>query len=244
MAVKFEVFIDDEYWLGLKDPESSYKMIIEKSFSAGNSSGRISFKLPYPYKLGNLGSDDSHIGLTCRPLELYPERVRNLVIDSGKQYIEIGAGLGGFIPFHVVPNLDKILHRPIVIDLADYGLLEEFLNHAKEFDFDGDEGQYQSLVKSCLSACEIIRDSSKVRLINEPLDVALRNHLELIGSGDIVVDNCGPSHYPLSIKRRIEMLYPGSSKSIILQTEERLRDRVLQMERQLLKPDGQLFREY
>ena len=61
----------------------------------------------------------------------YPASVRKIItnlahnLDKNLQYIEVGAGLGELIPKLIGAQIDK---KPIVIDPAPYGIMQEMLN--------------------------------------------------------------------------------------------------------------------
>jgi len=101
------------------------------------------------------------------------------------QYLEIGAGLGEFIPKLVQFNIDK---KPIVIDPAPYPIMEEMLRHIQPYIT---AQVHQERCAALLGRAAIIQDSSKVILINTTLGEALKNHPELKGIGDIIIDNYG-----------------------------------------------------
>ena len=110
--------------------------------------------------------------------------------------IEIGAGLGEFIPYIIRTGIKT---RPTVIDPANYELMLTMLLYG------ADEAQTRNLPEKLVARlrtyserCALIIDRTKVNLINKTLIEAVRDHSELIYSGDVVVDHYGPSHYPES----------------------------------------------
>jgi len=105
---------------------------------------------------------------------------------EGKQVIECGAGLGSFIPELV--KYRSLIKTPIIIDPANYELMAEMLEYLKPHLKDP---MMIWRVEELVSRCSSILDSSKVRLINSTLDQAIREHPEIIGTADIVVDNYG-----------------------------------------------------
>lgn len=131
----------------------------------------------------------------------------------GYQCIEIGAGLGEFIPKLVEKGVSV---KPIVIDPANYSLLLEMLQHIEPAIRETHYTQLQELERRA----QVINDSFYVRLINTTLGEAIRKHPDLKEIADIVVEHLGPSRWS--------------------STEKRPQD-ILQLEKSLLKEEGVLL---
>ncbi|MDP3990553.1 MAG: hypothetical protein Q8Q01_05105 [archaeon] len=117
----------------------------------------------------------------------YPKAVSNLFVnpDQTLQYIEIGAGLGEFIPKLVDAQVKK---RPIIIDPAPYETMQEMLEYIlPEIEIEAHYERCLELVKRA----KLMQDSKKVNLINLTLKDALDQHPEIREVGDILVDNYG-----------------------------------------------------
>ena len=137
-----------------------------------------------------------HIFITTRGLEsrngsqTYHQTIADLVRTPNPawQYVEVGAGLG-----ECVPSLcqSALTYRPIVIDPAPYMIMMELFHAARKYVSDDD----RSLLEEITRRCGVILDPSKVELINEPLDQAVKEHPELLGSADVVIDNYGATQW-------------------------------------------------
>jgi hypothetical protein len=116
-------------------------------------------------------------------------------LSTDMQYLEVGAGLGAFIPYIVRHFGDRLKHKPIVIDPVDYGfviaLLEEGIAR-------GLSPRHAAIAQENIARARIITDPHKVRLYNCTLEYAVRHHPELQGCADLVVELCGPSTYSLA----------------------------------------------
>src|SRR3990167_921555 len=121
----------------------------------------------------------------------YPASVRKIItnlahnLDQNLQYIEVGAGLGEFVPKLIGAQIDK---KPIVIDPAPYGIMQEMLNQVLP------HITIQKHHDRCLKLierAELMQDQNKVNLINLTLKDALDQHPEIKGVGDVLVDNYG-----------------------------------------------------
>jgi hypothetical protein len=120
----------------------------------------------------------------------YTKEISDLAVEESQQVVEVGAGLGEFIPSVAIryPHIPK----PILIDPADYEAIREILLYSKKTHqgiFNrGNKFDIGSIINSWLDRIEIILDPNKVRLINTTLDEALRTDPLLRGSADILVD--------------------------------------------------------
>jgi len=131
--------------------------------------------------------EEGKMSITSRDLKGYEE----MEINPDLQYLEVGPGLGEFIPYVVSKMKGK--NKPIAIDLADYSLMRDILEYAREY-FSAPENEDSSIVERLdvlLGRVETITDPELVTFINEPLHEALDSHPELYGCADVVVDNFG-----------------------------------------------------
>jgi hypothetical protein len=133
--------------------------------------------------------------ITHRSFSEYQELYKipeGFVPEPDKQYLEVGAGLGEFVPKIVRELDDRLSNRPVVIDPVDYGLLIEMLYIATE---EGMDEENDLVGRELTGRARIITDSEKVKLYNLTLEEAVRNHPELTGCADLVVDCAGASSY-------------------------------------------------
>ena len=145
-------------------------------------------------------------------------------MDPNFQYLEVGAGLGGFIPFLVNESSQRPVSKPIVIDPANYLLMSQMLEYAKGLDLDAEINEY---LDKLMGRAQTILDPQKVHLVNMKLGEALESKPELRGVADVVIDLYGPANYPwteISGQQGID--------------NEGLAKRVIEMEKELLKPNG------
>ena len=159
-----------------------------------------------------------------RDVKQYFDYFENLkIINPRLQYLEVGAGLGGFIPFLAIEWGQRLVSKPIVIDPADYRLMAHMLRYAKELRLGTDiDKRLDELIKRA----EIILDPGKVCLVNMKLGEALISTPELQGVSDVVIDLLGPVNYPWT-----EISGPKSD-------DRDIENRVLEMEKMLLKSNG------
>lgn len=115
------------------------------------------------------------------------------------QYADVGAGLGGFIPY-LVEDLG-VNTKPIVIDPCDYSQMKEMLEVARELVKKTD---LQYIVNLLLHRSEIYLDASRVVLIQEPVQEAVRNHPEIRGVADVVLDHWATGRYSRQDMREVD----------------------------------------
>lgn len=159
-----------------------------------------------------------------RDLKQYFDYFSDLKIINPKfKYLEIGAGLGGFIPFLALEWSQRLESKPIVIDPADYRLMAHMLRYAKELRLGAD---IDKRLDELIQRAEIILDPEKVYLVNMALGEAIRSMPELQSVADVVIDLLGPVNYP----------WTEISASTAYQAD--IENIVLKMEKTLLKPHG------
>lgn len=167
---------------------SRYQLIIDTEVKKGFWQALFRWELP---------DEKFPVFITARDFKNYDEDVQKIPLDSTKQYVEIGAGLGGFIPHLVSAFNNNLTNLPIVIDPANYNLMKKMLN----------EGIYQAKkrgynenmthrLETLIGRCKIFTDNSKVNLINTSLKRALSTYPKLKGIADFVIENRGSHYYP------------------------------------------------
>ena len=82
----------------------------------------------------NSDSANSNLFITGRGIEDYDPDIVRHVLNPNYQYIEVGAGLGEFTPRLVEIFGNKINNRPVVIDPANYDVLNGLLDFALTLD--------------------------------------------------------------------------------------------------------------
>lgn len=159
----------------------------------------------------NLESKTKYGGYQQPLVEISKKPKKNL------QYIEIGAGLGEFVP--KITKENNLNYKPMIIDPANYNLLGDMLIYFQnKFQCNKHEEELSELIERC----DIISDSSKVILFNKTLSQTLKYHQNLSEKGDIVIDNYGPS------------FWEGMEKNLNLNQVDKL-------ELKLVRPNGSLY---
>ncbi len=187
--------------LRIKAESEGYSLIIIDSEPMNWIS--ITFDLPL--------SNNMEVMVTGRDIKDYNSSIREISLDPSKVYVEIGAGIGEFIPLVVQQNP---IQRPVVIDPVNYALMLEMLQCAEEFSVREDTRQR---LQTYQERCKTILNQEKVCLINCRLEDALTKHPELKRTADVVID-----HYAAAYHSNDE-------------------DAVLSLEIKLLKPSGKIY---
>lgn len=196
----------------LEHKSSGYSLNLDLSYDDGDS-----FRLIDPREVSPLNccfrvnsqENESRLIITGRNLEEYNKYLRNLKINPLLQYVEIGSGLGEFIP-SIVKRYDGSLgHKPIIVDPAKYSIMEEMLKYAIDSGFC--EGLNDKFSK-WIERCETILDINKIILINSKLEKALVKHPWLNQVADVVIDHRGALAYPAI----------GESEENVLNLEKKL----------------------
>lgn len=167
------------------------------------------------------------VSVTCRNKKEYPKEIRELEINPVFQYIEVGAGLAEFIPSIISEWNGKLLHMPIIIDPADYQLMQDMLLHAKDIYVDKPVKERLEVI---LERASIILDPTKVRLVNTTLGQALLRYSWLEEIANVVIDFNGANMY-------FEPYDRCSTGVANMELESRMKN----LERWLLKPRGVLL---
>ena len=159
-----------------------FDLLIESWYTSNKSVKVIDFESTYSLRIsfsGWIAFETRDYTITARDMDGYPK----LEINQGFQYVEVGAGMGGFIK-HLIDK--KVEKKPIVIDPSDYTRMKKMLYFAENIDL---TYNLKERIKLLRERCEIVLDPDKVRLINSRVEEAVRDNKELIGLADVVVDN-------------------------------------------------------
>lgn len=171
-------------------------------------------------------SNGEEILVTGRRIQDYERPIREMPLFPNRQYVEVGAGLGEFVP-HLLRTVKDLAHKPIVIDPADYSLMHDMLSEAAE------SSDIDPITRNKLyvmrDRARTILDRSRVRLVNKTLLRALDEDPDLKGCADVVIDNFGASIYPNSE-------WPVSEEYFVANGFF-----LGEMEKQLLRPGGLHF---
>ncbi|HVY01659.1 MAG TPA: hypothetical protein VHA12_02760, partial [Candidatus Nanoarchaeia archaeon] len=185
--------IDRKSELEIIDEDYGHSLTIDSNYrNLGIEQGIVYIDFPLT-KSGVIVTGRDHLQ--------YPREVRKLRPNPKKQYLEIGAGLGGFTP-NLVKRLEgRLQKKPIVIDIANYdvicGLFETGIEEAKN------RGYHENILKRL----EVLRgranfyaNSEQIKLITLSLGQALNTFPELVGCADVVVDNLAAEWYAAEIE--------------------------------------------
>lgn len=170
--------------------EEEYFIISEEEIDPNNP-----IKIAYKHNSTYLGPHSKNLDflyITSRSIDLYPDLLRTRNYQREEQIIEIGAGLGGLIPFVAEKQYRNNGLRPIIIDPIDYSkiktMLEKNLDSKKFL-------EQKKYIEVMIERCNSLEDSSKVRHIMKPFPKALEEDSSLEGIADIVVDQFASAHY-------------------------------------------------
>ena len=208
-----------ESWNGsivLNELNSGYSLVFYKVIH--NEGEKIKVGLNHPIERA--------LQLTSRDLSFYVRTFPELrEVNPKFQYVEVGAGLGGWIT-SLIDKIGKNSPKPIVIDMADYRLIQAMLRYSKTLDL----GLHQERLDILCDRVDSYLSDDRIRLINLSLGEALESEKSLNGCADVVVDCCGAVSYPLT--------EPVGDQ---LTDRNKLRRSVLELENKLLKPTGSFF---
>ncbi len=204
------------------DAKSGYEMLV--SFDAWkHPSGRVSYQ-------GYVGKSQRQIPITARDYSEYVGHHPGIPVHPALRWIEVGPGAGGFMTHLCAQHDGNPESRPVAIDPADFESLEGLtifgLAHA------GRMGLLESTgarLDELQRRCALMRDETKVRLINTTFLKALDQHPDLRQSADVVVELCAAKLYPeVEVGRDMPM-------------RSRWRKHVRSLYRELLRPGGVLL---
>ena len=134
--------------------------------------------------------------VTCRDLRDYDREIKEHKINPNFKYVEIGAGLGEFIPNLIDRYGSKLKYKPIVIDPINYSLIRDIINFTLSLDL---TKKVSGRLKIILMRCLIILDNNKVILINIDLEQAVKSK-KILNIADVLIDMAGAAHYMKNYK--------------------------------------------
>lgn len=172
------------------DAKTGYSMSVSTPTRSLGMVSRVCFA-------SRIGKSLHPIPITNRDLRQYKTELPGLPIDPALQYLEVGAGLGQLAE-HLAKHPDNPPdRRPVVIDPANYDamsrLLEYGLDHWQDLEL---EQAAQSRLMDLMVRCDVIRDSTRVLLLNMTFEQAYRQFPQLQGGFDVVVELHSASLYP------------------------------------------------
>ena len=158
--------------------------------------------------------------VTGRDFDEYPV----ININPENQYIEIGAGLGGFVPWMVANH--KMKHKPIVIEQLNYDAAEVLLHIGRDVaQHKGYDKNLLDRIEKFIQRADTYTYSNDINLITLPLGWALNTFPQLKGSADVVIDHLASTYYT-------QVEFPLSYKDF------NARRHIYDMRISLLKPNG------
>ena len=166
---------------------------------------------PNRYKTTSMCFNFMHKGqgitTTARKIDRYKETFPDLVFDETHSYIELGAGLGGFVPYLV--NKLQVKQKPVVVDVVDYFRMREIFLYVMMQKVDD---VFKSQAAEFVRLCDIYL-SDKIELHN----VSIAD-IDLLGRKfDCCVDLCGCSMYNEKFKstKGVEKLVYSAKNSYV-----------------------------
>lgn len=174
--------------------------------------------------------------VTARNIEEYDRRVSKIPIQSDFQYVEVGAGLGGFVP-HIIEKQKadyKNNYLPaIIIDPINYEILRDLLVYSDGLELNVKQ---HLRIKTLKSRCDLFLNKNKVNLVNAKLSDAVKDK-KLQNIADFVVDNFGPSNHTCTE-------YAFSKRNMASDEFDASEKFVYELEKRLLKPSGKVISHY
>ncbi len=172
---------------GTSFTDREYSLHVE-NIASDPDMGKVFFYTGVFHK--NLRLPKTELPITGRSFPQYVRKRKDLVpINPRYQYVDVGAGLGEFVPA-LVTRFGKLNYRPIIIDPANYRLMKEILTYAHNHGTSS-----QKTIEAFLKRIDLITNPKLVRLINMKLGEAVETYPKLHGTADVVVDMAGPSMY-------------------------------------------------
>lgn len=171
------------------DTKTGYEMHIAQPHRVTNLVNRVAFS-------SQLGRSTQRVPITNRDVAQYQDELPGLPLDPSLRYVEVAAGLGGLAEY-VVRHPGHRGKRPVVIDPANYDVMSKLmdyaLHHTEALDMPQDT---QRRVLDLAVRCDVMRDQTRVRLLNMTFAEAHERHPDLRGKADVVVELYGASLYP------------------------------------------------
>ena len=150
-------------------------------------------------------NNDTGFLITARSINQYPKDINSFLSKPNLQYIEVGCGLGEFLPL-IIQKKKQTSSLPIAIDPANYELMRDMLKYALTLN---ETKVINSNIDVLIDRINLFLDVRSIILLNKPLENIIDNHPKLIHFADGVVDNFGPHLYQTKFKNlttRIECL--------------------------------------
>ncbi len=142
-----------------------------------------------------IGKSLKPVPITNRDIPQYRSELPELPINPALRYTEIGGGLGQLAEY-LVKHPQYAGKRPMIIDPANYDamskLMDYALDHASKLDL---AQETQSRIMDLAVRCDVIRDATRVHLVNTTFAEAYER-LRICGRADVVVELYGASLYP------------------------------------------------
>jgi len=168
----------------------------------------------------------NELRITGRDMVEYDARIKAGIDDPQAQYVEVGPGLGEYVHAVLTSFPGGLNKRPIVIDVADYLLIEEILASVLKSGIEL-PAHITQRIEIVRGRCQTILDDSKVQLFNMPLSSAVRIP-QLQDCADRLVDWFAATFYPeIDLRNDLSLIgKPFGADSLLMQ---------------LLKPGGKLY---
>lgn len=140
--------------------------------------------------------------VTDRDLKNYDPDIKGFKINPDLLYLEVGPGLGEFIPRLVKEY--KLKQKIIAIEPSDFNIMRKMLTYAKSLPL---KEKIKDRLDILIERCDIILDPSKVILINRTLNEAAESNTHIIGTADVLVDNFSATYYSKYREWMIDLEY-------------------------------------
>jgi hypothetical protein len=182
----------------------------------------------------SVGADEWAYVISSRYAHQYRAMMPGFNIFPAQQLIEVGAGLSEPVVQWAdhAARLSEKGPKPVVIDPADYVLMNEMLEAAMELAPQEEHiARVLHILRTLKQRCTAILDPERIRLLPHTLKRAHKEHAELQGSADVVVDAFAAATY----------VAVNFDKPDVAGQRRRARERAFERERSFLKPEGKLF---
>jgi hypothetical protein len=182
--------IETHYGFDVVDKDEGYSLEVHKNPRLEGIDQGLVYIHPSKFK-------KEGVLVTGRDFAQYPGEVRNLELDPDKQYLEAGAGLGGFM-HELIRRLEgRLKKKPIVIDIANYRVIRDICSGGvEEARIRGYDSSIVDRLRTLEQRANFYLSSENIRLINMSLGNAIRKFPDLVGCADVVVDNIATEQYP------------------------------------------------
>lgn len=175
-------------YLELIEIDRGYTLLVSKDDRKSESSQAI-------FRVDNFLTGGFYF-VTSREFQEYAEKFNTLPLDHRNQYLEVGAGLGGFTE-HLINSIEGLERSPIIVDPVDYRVLQEMLNEGlNRAKISGLSKPILSRLERLLKRAQLYGDSEHVENISLTFNEAMRAFPNLLENVDYIIDNCASSYYP------------------------------------------------